>query len=497
MTTFGELTTLAARHLDAANRGGAEGLTGAESVAALAALSNCLSSCQLLWRTVDRPDRRFCDPDPAWQRAGGQLDRALTDAIRHLQRATPTAARDLQTATATHLHAASVAIGASHDLLATHSDTLSTGRLDRTGFAAVIDSPAGRRALAEVIVAHLRRLTSAAELVGGNTQAQRPTRETALRASDALHEAQRAIRTAGVLVRPERELLPAVPLLSPLQLSPVRNEEPPQVLLREAIRGAERLHRVAREEIQTGHLARYTPGSIATVAVAMSTAQLATAQAFRKLQTPATNLVDGSAGTRLDAHLQQVADTAEQAGHAWAEVRTRWQGIRAAREDGPADAIRREATDLTTRIGRLVHTDPVWLPRLDANKELRPGTELAPDPATLWNLLGGLRQLSALTADIAVDHGDLTHALHSRDLLLVRTSTLPAEYDIARRWASAPRPVVQKLASAQHHATATTRLSWTTAVALTELAPREHRDPARVTLETRRLAPTANSGRYR
>ena len=179
------------RHLEAVSEADLRGYTDAESLQLLAEVARCLRSCQLLWRTIDREDRRFCDPDQAWQRAGNTLDRALTDATRHLMRWTTSI--DVRTAPreAARLHAASVAIGASHDLLATHTGQSRRGPVDLTGLAAVIDSPDGRRALAAITAGHIGQLLEITDQVSANENARRTTREAALRCGDMLHSALR------------------------------------------------------------------------------------------------------------------------------------------------------------------------------------------------------------------------------------------------------------------------------------------------------------------
>ena len=170
--------------------------------------------------------------------------------------------------------------------------------------------------------------------------------------------------------------------------------------------------------------------------------------------------MDGPHRAELIGQLEAAAEAADQAGQAWADVRIRWRGLRTPTEHGPANVLRRETSDLTTRVGRLVHTDPTWRPRLDADHQLRTGAQLAPDQATLSRLLDGLRELNASTVDIAVDHLELTQALHQQELLLVRTRTLSSEYDTPRAWTTAPTRTIQKLAIAQHDATAASRQSW-------------------------------------
>jgi hypothetical protein len=498
--TFAELNDLAARHLSAATQTELSQATDAECAQILAALRHCLLSCHLLWRTVDRTDRRFTDPDPAWQRAGQHLDRSLTVATRCLQNAAARAPQNCVAPAAARLDAASVAIGASHDLLATHTLSTPVGLIDRSGVAAVIDSPDGRRAVAAATAAHLQQLLSLTDTVGQHPHAPRATREAALRAGDALHTAMRALRSAGILAGPLPELLPSIPLVEPLRLQPVRDGEAPNALLAEAVRSAERLHRIAREELGTGALVRHTPGALATVAVAISTTHQLSAQAFRQLAPHVTALLPGDRGGELAARLQDAAAVADQAGDAWADARVRWRGLRAPHERGAADVIRREATDLTIRMGRLVHTDPHWLPRLDADARLRTGIKLAPDPTTLSALLGGIRQLSALATDIGVDHVELTAALYRQHLLLVRTRDLPDGHDSPRPWSLAPGYTVHRLVEGQHRAATSSRQSWSLNRDLTELVPLQ-RHVEQITLEGRRLAitdgvSTQGLGRY-
>lgn len=280
--------------------------------------------------------------------------------------------------------------------------------------------------------------------------------------------------------------------MTPLRLAPVQDGESPAVLLREAVSGAQRLHRIAREELGDGHLMRHTAGTMANVAVALTTAQLASAQVFRQLVPQAMVLADAFRAAVLANHLDAAALAGEQAGQAWVNVRGHWRGIRTPK-DGPPDAIRREASDLVTRMGRLSHTDPAWRPRLDADPQLRTGAQLAPDLAALSLLLDGLRQLNAAIVDIAADQVELCHALSDQHLLLVPTRTLPSEYGAPMPWSAVPRHAVERLTAAQRHATSSSRQSWATTAALTRLAPSRHRDTDHA-LDSRRLAVTADIG---
>jgi hypothetical protein len=231
---------------------------------------------------------------------------------------------------------------------------------------------------------------------------------------------------------------------------------------------------------------------MANIAVAMSTAHLVSAEAFRQVAPQATVLAEGPRAAALSSHLDVAARAAERAGQAWTDVRGHWRGLRTPSEMGPPDTIRREASDLVTRMGRLSHTDPAWRPCLGADPQLRTGAQLAQDLPGLSRLLEGLRQVNAAIVDIAADHVELTRALSAQLLLLMPTCMVPSEHDSPRPWTAAPGHTVQKLAVAQHDAISTSRQSWVAAAAVSRLAPSHHRSIGAHALGSRRLAVNAD-----
>lgn len=444
-TTFGDLVGVADRHLRAAHRTDLSALPSTEHAQVMTALDGCVRAVHLLWRTADRPDRPFRDFDSAWNRAGRELSTGLTVASRCLARVRDTSQKSRRCVSALHLSAAGVAIGASHDLLATHIKLTPVGPVDRTGVSAVIDSPDGRRAVAEACAQHLPNLARMAEALGEADAAGRPAREAALRASEALYASDRAIANAGLLTRPRHDLLPGIRLVDPLRLHPVRDGESPDELLREAVNGIERLHRVALEELSTGRIERLSPGAMATVTVAMAVIHQVSSRLLRHIAPAADLETEGSERNAYAVELNEAAVASERSAEAWGAVRQAWQGMRGIREHGPPDVIRVEAGDLTIRIGRLAHSDPAWLPKVGASHELRPASELCPNPAKTAQLVQGLHELAVGSWLLAHDHSRLVGRPDVRDDLVVPTRTLSSDLDVPRRWSVAPQHRVDAL----------------------------------------------------
>ena len=141
----------------------------------------------------------------------------------------------------------------------------------------------------------------------------------------------------------------------------------------------------------------------------------------------------GRSDEKID-NLNEAAAASERTAEAWAAVREAWRGVRGIREHGPPDFIRTEASDLTTRIGRLAHTDPAWLPKAGASHELRPAVELCSGPRETARLLHGLQAMTEGSRLVAHDHSQLVVQLASREELLVPTRSLPADFDVPRPW---------------------------------------------------------------
>ena len=444
-TTFGDLVAVADRHLRAAWRADLSALSPTEHAEVVAALAPCVRAVHLLWRTADRSDRQFRDTDSAWQRAGRELSTGLTVASRCLERIGNGSDHNTSCVPALHLAAARVAIGASHDLLATHTQLTATGLLDRTGVSGEIDSPDGRRAVAAACAQHLPYLATMAEALGAVSAAGRPAREAALRASESLHASDRAIATAGILTRPPLDLLPGIRLVPPLRLHRVCDGESPNELLRQAILGAERLHRVALEELGSGRIERHSPGAMASVSVAMAVSHHITSRVLQHIAPVADLQLARSARNEYTDNLNEAAAASARSAESWGAVREAWRGVRGIREHGPPDVIRTEASDLTTRIGRLAHSDTAWLPKAGASHRLRPVSDFCPNPEETARLLDGLQAMAAASWSVAQDHSRLIVQLASREELLVPTRRLSADFDVPRPWAVAPRYLVGDL----------------------------------------------------
>jgi len=438
--TFGELTELAHAHLDAAARHDLRGTTAEQRAAIAAALDTCTRAVS---RLVAAPQRRPVT-EPAAGQAAEVLRDNLTSARQLLRTAVPGALNEElaeQAArahpAAAHLITAAVTIGASRDLLETHTVWTTGGRQDRSELAALIDSPAARRRLITTAAGYADQLASltATLAVGmGGTTADRKAR-LVLNAAESL-----AAASADTRLAPDRGApgpLGDIPALGPLRREPVRPGEPFMTLLGRAIAGAERLRVVAFREATAGRSERHTPSALAAISVAMAMNHLATHRILDSVLT--TTQRDPSDETRARTrHLSQAADSAKTAFDAWSRARERWLGVRAAWGPRDGHVLRAEAIDLATRLGRLTSADPSWMPRPGASHTMRPLEHLIVDDDQVSCLVDGLQRLAAISSRVAVEHSRLIDIQTVRGQLLVPARRIPWRIEGHRPWVPAP-----------------------------------------------------------
>jgi hypothetical protein len=440
--TFGELTELAHAHLDAAARHDL-GVTSVEQQAAIAA---ALGTCtRAVSRLVDVPPQRRRVTDPAARQAAEQLRDNLTSARQLLHTALPRALNEglaehaaRAHPAAAHLISAAVTIGASRDLLETHTLWTATGRQDRSELAKTIDTPAARRRLTATAAAHAEQLASltATLAVGmGGTTVDRKAR-LVLNAAESLAAAASTATTPA----PDREapgLLRDIPALGPLRREPVQPGEPFMTLLDRAIAGAERLRVVAFREATAGRCERHTPSALAAISVAMAMNHLTTHRILDDILS--TDRRHRGEETRpTTQHLEQAAAAAKTAFDAWSRARERWLGVRAAWGPRDGQVLRAEAIDLATRLGRLTSADPSWTPRPGASHTMRPLEHLTVDDQQLTTVVDGLHRLATSSCRLAVEHSRLIDIQTVRGQLLVPTRRVPWQLDTHRAWVPAP-----------------------------------------------------------
>jgi hypothetical protein len=212
-TTFGELTQLAQAHLDAAARHDLRATTPDQQVATAAALDRCLRATSAL--VAASPRRARVRPDPTVEHAARALRDNLTYARQLVRTALP-GVRDEDLAeraarahpAAAHLVTAAVTIGASRDLLETHTVWTAAGRHDRSDLAALIDAPDARRELTVTAARHADRLASLTAALAVRMRDETPgakaglvlnAAETLAAAGNAAADLARGRHTTGAL----------------------------------------------------------------------------------------------------------------------------------------------------------------------------------------------------------------------------------------------------------------------------------------------------------
>jgi hypothetical protein len=438
--TFGELTELAHAHLDVAARHALRATSAEQQAAFAAALDACMRATSSL--VAAPPPRARVRPDPAVEQAAQTLRDSLKYARQLLRTALPRVLDEELTEqpaathpAAAHLVTAAVTIGASRDLLETHTIWTATGRQDRSDLAAHIDTPDARRELTVTAAGHTDRIAALTGALAVTMREETPGPKPGLVLDAAESLAAAANAAAGRT--PQRRLadfLHDVPALGPLRREPVQPGEPFLTLLDKAVAGAKRLHIAAFREASVGQAERHTPSALAAVSVAMAMSHLATHR-----------ILDGIITNRQDPHqdttasdLGEAAAAAKTAFESWSRARERWMGVRAAWGPQDGHVLRAEATDLATRLGRLTYADPTWTPRPGASHTLRHLAHLDFDGRHSTALLDGLQRLAAISASIATEHARLIDVQTGRGQLLVPTRTIPWQLDTHRAWMTAP-----------------------------------------------------------
>jgi hypothetical protein len=439
--TFGELTELAQGHLDAAARYDLRPASAEEQIAIAAALDTCT---QAVTRLVAASQQRRRGAEPELRQAVEKLRDNLTAARRLLHAALPGALNEdlAQQAAwahpvAAHAITAAITIGASRDLLETHSLHTAAGRQDRSDLAGLIDSPAAQRQLTGTAAAYAGQLAALTATLavgmGGTTADRKP--HLVLTAAESLATAASIAATLS----PDREapLLRDIPALGPLRREPVQPGESFTTLLQRAIAGGERLHLVAFREASAGQSERHTPSALAAISVAMAMNHLAAHRILDSVY--ATAQRHPSEETRATpGQVREAAAAAKSAFDAWSRARERWLGVRAAWGPGDGQMLHGEATDLATRLGRLTYADPAWTPRPGANHTMRRLDHLAVNNEQLTTVVDGLQRLAAISSRLAVEHARLIDIQTVRGQLLVPTRRIPWRIEGHRPWAPAP-----------------------------------------------------------
>lgn len=448
-TTFGELTALAHDHLRAAAKADLATASAAEVVAVTCALAAVTARAgDLIAEPPHRP--RNTDPDPAWRLAGATVTEQVTRA-RELLALTAAGLVPERTAfrhrAAAHLLAGRAALGASRDLLATHTDLTSGGPVDRTPEAALLRTAAARHQLVATAAGYAERLAPLAAVLAHRFTATDPPRSASLR-TVAGHLATAAAATRFVRDPDigERTLTSGVELVEPMhRRTPPQAGETPGELLNEALKSARRLRLAAFRDLSSDVPDHHSGSTLAIVALAMVTShalELRLADALRIAQPAA----DVGAPDLLE-QLDNVIALTKAGATAWSQVHRQWAGVQGLPSAENDIGVRADAADLVHRLDALADRlyrsqtgeDPLS-PRTSS-----PVDSVAVDPLRLAR---DLRSLQEVQRQLAIDHARLSATLGSAKRLFIPTRALNDAFDVPRRCSPAPPQCLSALADA-------------------------------------------------
>lgn len=445
--TFGELTALAEDHLRYAGRQDLTNATEPELLAITCALAACTSRvADLIAMPRHRP--RNTDPNPAWRLATATVTEALTKARGGLASTVSGLSprqSDFNISTAARLLSGRIALGASHDLLATHLDPTSSGPAYRTPAAATIEGTAARRQLTVATSTFASHLAPLAEQLS-----RRLTNLDAARADQLLtvagHLATATAATKFVRHRDEQERsdIRDVPAVEPLRRHPPQAGETPEQLLHQAMASARRLHLVAFRDLSSGASDHHSAGTLAAVASAMVTSL----EAQRRLLDYLSRSAQPAGGVDMVGYVGSIDAAAEStrlAAVGWDKIRHQWAGVRGLPCAVGDQGVRGEAVDITVRLSSLADALLPLSAADGGSSHATQGPHAFGNP-TRW--LDELAEFRIVQQQIAVSHARLTETLSRAGQLLVPTRTLTEEEDVPRPWAPMPKARVSSLTTA-------------------------------------------------
>jgi hypothetical protein len=142
-----------------------------------------------------------------------------------------------------------------------------------------------------------------------------------------------------------------------------------------------------------------------------------------------------------------------------------------------------EASDLALWTGRLAYADPQWTPANGPAHEARSPASLVPGPADVPPVVAAVHHAFETLTQLSYAEGEQISSAARAGRILVPTRSLPAEADIPRPYARAPRERVDLLLSQYRNAG---QVSRQTAAAVGDVATATHA-PSQV-LNTARAA---------
>jgi hypothetical protein len=394
---------------------------------------------------------------------GREALRIAAAAFRSAARADVPAGRSPDTVVA-HLTAARIPLAAGRDLLRTHFATRTDGILvHRSDWSAVVISGPVTRALAAEVAFWSRqlavlitRLSQAAE----TSTAVPPTACPALASGGQWLLTATAALTAGQRKAPatteDTALLNAIPARVILPQRPPGDGESGGELAAEVARSAARLrvivwgtaHQAAWSGAMTAESWRWTATGAAV------TCHLS--QLLLESLASRPGLFTGMPQVALQ--LRAAGESAGRACAAWRDAVAAWDVITTETQGLTAPDLP-DLGDLIVRLGRLAFTDPAWTPARVRYSPLRNPASLAPGPAQFNEVVSAVHHAVSAVVSVAATDQQAVDIAARASRLHVPTRTLPAEYDVPRKFGNAVPATAAALIDAYQAAGAASELA--------------------------------------
>jgi hypothetical protein len=335
------------------------------------------------------------------------------------------------------LDAAATALMAGRDLLHTHLTTTHDElREPRSEWAPVVTSLPVTRAIAENVSRWCGHAGAVAARLASASDSSAPERAD-LR--DGVHAASQWLWTAATAVRTARaadpvsaddlRLLRAIPVAhSPPRWPPGSGESVPELCAGVTV-SAQRLRAMAFGAVARARWAAPSSGTWQWTATAAAVSGHASELILRSLP--------GHFHSLVSELRQRAADAMARAWQASRQVAAAWAGL-STETRGHASPAVAEIGDLVLRIARLAHDDPHWAPTRTHPSTLRDWTGPISSDDALAAAVAAVHQAADAFARVTAADLEAVAAAASAGRLYVRTRSLPPEYDVPRRYATAP-----------------------------------------------------------
>ncbi len=339
------------------------------------------------------------------------------------------------------LGAAATALTAGRDLLQTHLATTQAGLWEpRSEWAPVVTSLPVTWAIAETVSRWCGQVAVVAARLAASAGVSEEAEPTA--PQGGLHAAGHWLWTAATAVRDARAASPVpvgdVWLLraisaahSPPRQPPGTDEQVPDLCAGITV-SAQRLRAAAFGAVARARWAAPSSDTWQWAATAAAVSGHASALILESLPARPGQL-DGRPGRALR---QKAAGVMAQSWQAWRQVATAWTGL-STETRGHASPAVTEISDLVLRLGRLARDDPAWAPGREQSGTLRDWAGSVTGDDVLAGL-AAVHQAADAFAQVAAADLEAVAAADSAGRLYVRTRTLPSDYDVPRRYATAP-----------------------------------------------------------